>query len=144
MTGNDDINDPKGGIPTADGLWAMHRQNLDALNGAAKLALKGSQTIVNRYGDLVSEAHRQFAVLLWRGTYSQNPCGAERTSTDSARRAIDTTFDYVMSLAEIATKLQIEGLAIFRHSALDSLRFFELARHQGSDRTRDASGADVT
>jgi hypothetical protein len=86
-----------------------------------KLALDGAQTSVDRYSEIVSEAHRRFAVLRWRGTLPLGT-GSEGSSTlESAERAINTVVVHAAALAEIATKLQLESLHIFQCSALNSL-----------------------
>jgi len=125
MARNDSTEDHDGGIWTANNLLAMHQRNLDAMNGAVKHALEGVQMIATRYGDFVSEAHRQFALMLWRGTLSRSASGEERSSVDAARQAIDATFGHVISLAEIAAKLHLESLTIVKHSALHSLTALE-------------------
>jgi hypothetical protein len=95
------------------------------LNDAGKLALDGAQAIVGRYGDLVSAAHRQWAVQLWRGTLPLHGGNEESSAVEIAQRSIDSTFAHAVALAEIVTKLQLESLAIFRRGALDSLKLFE-------------------
>jgi hypothetical protein len=141
---NDGTNGPEGSIPTPNRLLAMHQRNLDAPNGAVKLALEGAQTIVNRYGDFVSEAHRQFAVLLWRGMLPRNTDGEERSSADAAQRAVDTAFAYATALTEIATKLQLEALTIVRHSTLDNLKLLKQHLRDESSDSGSASGLDAT
>jgi hypothetical protein len=54
--------------PVSDALVKLHEQNLTALSEAVKLALDGAQSSVDRYNEIVSETHRRFAVLRWRGT----------------------------------------------------------------------------
>jgi hypothetical protein len=141
---NDGTDGPKNSIPTVNRLLAIHQQALDALNGAVKLALEGAQTIVNRYEDFVSEAHRQFAVLQWRGTVPRNADGEESSSVEVAQGAIDTTFAHAVALTEIATKLQLESLTVLRHSALDSLKLFEPHLRDKSKHPGSASGLDAT
>jgi hypothetical protein len=112
-----------------------HQQNVNPLNGAAKLALDGARATLDRYGEIVSEVHRRFAVLTWRGRLQAANDG---TSEPLAQRAIDTYLAHAAALAEIATKLQLECEMIFARSALDSSNFVESHAHNGpsSENTR--------
>jgi hypothetical protein len=88
------------GRPTLDVLQGLHQQNADALNDALKVALDGAQTAL----DLLSEAHRRCAVLVWRGILP-----------------FDAVAD-AAAIAGIAAKVQLDSRAIFQRSALNGLR----------------------
>jgi hypothetical protein len=115
---SDDLRDNR---PIPDALIRRHQQNVASLNGAMKLALDGAQTSVDRYNEIVSEAHRRFAVLMWRGTLPLRTCNEESSALEIAQRAINTAFVHAAALAEIAATLQLESLDIFQRSALNSL-----------------------
>jgi hypothetical protein len=62
----------------------------------------------------------------WRGTLLRNTDGEQSSSFDVAQRAVEVTFTHTVALTKFPTKLQLESLTIFRHSALDSLKLLEL------------------
>lgn len=112
ITGHtDDLRDNR---PMPDVLVRLHQQNVTGLDEAMKLALDGAQTSVDRYCEIVSEAHRRFAVLTWRGTLPLRTCNEESATLEIAQRAISTAFIHAAALVEIATKLESESLHIFQ------------------------------
>ena len=64
-----------------------HQQNVNPLNEAAKLALDDVKATLDRYGEIVSEMHRRFFMLSWRGTLDATDDGS---SEPIAQRAIGT------------------------------------------------------
>jgi hypothetical protein len=114
MTVTDHTHDLSGNRPVPDALLRLHEQNVAGLNGAVRFALDGAQASLDRYNEIVSEAHRRFAVLMWRGTLSLDAAN-DGTSPLIAQRAISTYLAHAAELAEIATKLQLECATIFQH-----------------------------
>jgi putative oxidoreductase len=102
-------------------------QNLNPLNGAAKLALDGAQANLDHYGEIVSEVHRRSALLAWRGRFH----AANDGTSELAQRAIDTYLAHAAVLAEIGTKLQLECEIILLRSARNSSNFTEPHAHNG-------------
>ncbi len=72
-------------------LLALLQRNIDAMNGAVKLALESMQAIANRHGDFVSEAHHQLALMLWRGAMPPTLDGTPAVSLEIAKRVIETS-----------------------------------------------------
>ena len=116
---------------TVDALLALQQRNLDAVNGAVKLALEGMQAIASRQGDFVSEAHRQVALLLWRGTMPPKLNGAPAVSLEIVKRALETNLAHAVTVCELAAQLQREGLTMFGRSACDCLSLLEGAPRAG-------------
>jgi hypothetical protein len=108
------------GRPVPNVSRRLRPRNINALNGAVKLALD-AQTVADRY----SEAHRRFAVLMWRGTLPLHADGDGSSAIVVAQRAINTPLAHAAALAELAKKLQLESLTIFQRSAVDNLNLLE-------------------
>jgi hypothetical protein len=138
MARKDSTGGVENGRPMPDIWQRLHQQNFDALNGVLKLGLDGAQTVAERYGNTVYEAHRRFAVLMWRGTPTPEADGDRSSALVVAQRATNTTLAHAAALAEIATKLQLESLAIFERSALASLNLFEPQVRNGHTTRVDA------
>ena len=82
-----------------------HQQNVYPLNEAAKPTLDDARATLDRYGEVVSEVRRRFALLIWRGALDAADSG---TSELAAQRAIGIYLAHVAALADLATKLQLE------------------------------------
>jgi len=93
------------------------RQHVNPLNGVAKLALDCAQATLDRYGEIVSEVYRRFALLAWRGKFHAADDG---TSEPLAQPAIDTYLAHAAALAQAATKLQLEYEMILARCAPSS------------------------
>ena len=115
-----------------DALLALQQRNLDAVNGAVKLALEGMQAIASRQGDFVSEAHRQLALLLWRGTMPPKLNGAPAVSLEIVKRALDTSLAHAVTVSELAVQLQRQGLTMLERSVCDCFSLLEGAPRAGN------------
>jgi hypothetical protein len=82
-----------------------HQQNVYPLNEAAKLTLDDVRATLDRYGEVVSEVRRRFALLSWRGALDAADGGTSELAT---QRAIGTYLAHAAALAELTTKLQLE------------------------------------
>lgn len=112
-------------VAAAEALLALQQRNIDAMNGAVKLALESMQAIASRHGDFVSEAHHQLALLLWRGAMLPKPDFTPAVSLEIAKRVIDTSFANAATVTELAAKLQREALTMFGRSVCDCLSLLD-------------------
>jgi len=119
-------------VAAVDALLALQQRNIDAMNGAVKLALESMQAIANRHGDFVSEAHHQLALLLWRNALPPTLDGTPTLSLEIAKRVIDTSLAQAVTVTELAAKLQRQGLTMFGRSVCDCLSLLD-----GPPRTGD-------
>lgn len=106
-------------------LLALQQRNIDAMNGAVKLALESMQAIANRHGDFVSEAHHQLALMLWRGAMPPTLDGTPAVSLEIAKRVIETSLAHAVTVTELAAKLQRQGLKMFGRSVCDCLSLLD-------------------
>jgi hypothetical protein len=125
MVGNQDGNKTSDGIPVLNRALGIHQRNLESLSRAVTVALEQSQSVLNSYGELVSKTHRQVGVLLWRQPAHPDQTFDPKSSMKAVEEAIDTVFGHVAEIVGIATRLQMESLAIFKRSALDTLDLLE-------------------
>ena len=56
-----------GNDPAGNRSPECHRRDIDVLSRTTELALESAKAILDHYDDVVSKAHRETAVLLWRG-----------------------------------------------------------------------------
>ena len=97
--------------------------DIDRLGQTAGATFDGARAILARYDELVATAQRETALLLWRGLAPAALDGPLASSLDAAKRAVIASFSQGIALAEIATQLQLEGIALLRRVAADSLAF---------------------
>jgi hypothetical protein len=119
--GKSGVQDAAGAAAGMDGMMALHQRQLEAMTGALKSALDGAHQVANRQCEALAEAHRQFAVLLWRGAKLPTGNTGMTPGLDFAKRAFETCFAQTVALTEIATKAQLEALSVFDKTVADTL-----------------------
>ena len=97
--------------------------DMDRLGQTAGATFDGARAVLARYHELVATAQRETALLLWRGMGPTAFDGPLASSLDATQRAAVASFSQGIALAEIAAQLQLEGLALLRRVAADSLAF---------------------
>jgi hypothetical protein len=107
--------------PSDNGSSACCRRDIDGLSQTTELALESAKAILDRYDDVVSKAHRETALLLWRGITPPVLDEYLGSSLDVTTRAVVAAFSQGLALTEIAAKLQLEGLALLRRMAAESI-----------------------
>jgi hypothetical protein len=140
MIGNQDANKASEGIPVLNRALGIHQRNLEALSRAVTLALEQSRSVLDSYGELVSRTHRQVGVLLWRQPTHADQSFDPKSSKKAVEETINTVFGHVAEIVGIATKLQMESLAIFKRSALDTLNLLEPPRFTDTSPPRESAG----
>jgi hypothetical protein len=110
-----------GNDPAGNRSPECHRRDIDVLSRTTELALKSAKAILDHYDDVVSKAHRETAVLLWRGVTPPMLDDYLGSSLDATTRAVVAAFSQGLALTEIAAKLQLEGLAFLRRMAVESI-----------------------
>jgi hypothetical protein len=97
------------------------RTDIDRLGQTAGAAFDSARAVLAHYDELVAAAQRETALLLWRGMAPVALDGPLASSLDAAKRAAIASFSQGIALAEIAAKLQLEGIALLRRVAAESL-----------------------
>jgi hypothetical protein len=95
----------------------------DRLDRATGAAFDSARAVLARYDELVATAQRETALLLWRGMAPPTLDGSLTSSLDATKRAVIASFSQGIALAEIAAKLQLEGIALLRRVAVESLAY---------------------
>ena len=111
----------KENAPVGNGSSLRQRHDVDVLSRTTELALESAKAILDRYDELVSAAHRETALLLWRGITPGPLDNYIGSSLDVTKRAMVAAFSQGIALTEIAAKLQLESLALFRRIAVEGL-----------------------
>jgi hypothetical protein len=102
-----------------NGSSSRHRHDADVLGRSTELALNSAKAILDRYEEVISTAHRESALLLWRGI--SPPLDAHPSSSlEMTKRAFIASLSQGMTLVEIAAKLQLEGVALLRRMAVQT------------------------
>jgi hypothetical protein len=96
---------------------------IDPLGETAGAAFDGARAVLARYDEIVATAQRETALLLWRGMAPAGLDGPFASSLDATKRAVMASFSQGIALAEIAAKLQLEGIALLRRVAAESLAY---------------------
>jgi hypothetical protein len=118
-----------------NGSSLHHERDIDVLTRTTELALESAKAILDRYDELMSTAHRETALLLWRGITPPPLEDHLRSSLEVTKRAVIASLSQGITLAEIAARLQLEGIALFRQMATESLvRSPSLRPHAGTKR----------
>jgi hypothetical protein len=97
--------------------------DIDRLGQTAGAAFDSARAILARYDELVATAQRETALLLWRGMAPVALDGHVASSLDATKRAVIASFSQGIALAEIAAKLQLEGIALLRRVAAEGLAY---------------------
>jgi len=100
---------------SGNGSSPRHRHDADV----TELALKSAKAILDRYEEVISTAHRESALLLWRGI-SPPLDGHLGYSLEVTKRAFIASLSQGITLVEIAAKLQLEGVALLRRMAVQT------------------------
>jgi hypothetical protein len=108
----------------AEAWLALHHRNLDALNEASKRALERTQAIAIEHVDLVSDAHRHLAELLWCGARS-GANGDLNSCLTLAKEMVDNSLTRSLALAEMTTRVQLDGFAVFKRSVSEMLELLQ-------------------
>jgi hypothetical protein len=95
--------------------------DIDPLGKTAGAAFDSAKAVLARYDELVATAQRETALLFWRGMAPAALDGPLACSLDATKRAVTASFSQGIALAEIAAKLQLEGIALLRRVAAESL-----------------------
>jgi hypothetical protein len=104
---------------SGNGSSPRHRHDADVLDRSTELALKSAKAILDRYEEVISTAHRESALLLWRGI-SPPLDGHLSSSLEVTKRAFIASLSQGITLVEIAAKLQLEGVALLRRMAVQT------------------------
>jgi len=115
------MNPKHGTLGTKNNNTGGDGSDVDLLGRTAALAFESAKAVLDRYDELVSTAHRQTAVLLWRGITPPTHDDYLGSSLDMTTRAVVAALSQGIALTEIAAKLQLEGLALFRRMAAESM-----------------------
>ncbi|HEV2551213.1 MAG TPA: hypothetical protein VGU20_28145 [Stellaceae bacterium] len=97
--------------------------DINRLGQATGAAFDSARAALARYDELVATAQRETALLLWRGMAPTALDGPLASSLDATKRAVIASFSQGIALAEIAAQLQLEGVALLRRVAAESLAF---------------------
>jgi hypothetical protein len=97
--------------------------DIDRLGEATEAAFDTAKAVLARYEELVATAQRETALLFWRGMQPGALDGPLASSLDATKRAVMASFSQGIAVAEIAAKLQLEGVALLRRVATESLAF---------------------
>jgi len=109
-----------GGNGSGNGSSPDPHHEINLLSGTTERALEDAKIILDRYEELISTAHRETALLLWRGITP--PLDDHlRSSLETTTRVFIASLAQGITLAEIAVKLQLEGVALLRRMAAESL-----------------------
>ena len=112
--------------PVIDGnefvsLWSMQAGNLVALSEAIASVLSRAQSLAGMYGDAISKTHRHLTVELWRGLSHGNQFADPRRCAKITPHAINASFSNAIAATQLATKLQLESLAVLKLVTLSGL-----------------------
>ena len=114
-----------GGNGSRGGSPPDPRHQDDVLSGTTERAFENAKIILERYEELISTAHRETALQLWRGITP--PLDDHlRSSLEMTKRVFIASLSQGITLAEIATKLQLEGFALLRRMTAESFALTHL------------------
>lgn len=104
-----------------EGLIALQRRQIDAINQIARIALHGTRDVAARQSDVTSKLHRQIfdlvsCSLAWPAVEDGMVSGVA-----FARQAVGISIAHSIALIEITAKMEMHALAILNKSASVSL-----------------------
>jgi hypothetical protein len=104
-----------------EGLIALWRRQIDAINQIARIALHGTRDVAARQPDIISKLHRQIfdlvsCSLAWPAVEDGMVSGVA-----FARQAVGISIAHSIALIEITAKMEMHALTILNKSVSVSL-----------------------
>jgi len=116
-------------------LIAARRKDIEALTEANKVAYAGMQALVQKQTEILSKSMQDMQAATQKMTASGNPADVMTKQGEFVQQGLQTAFNNMRELAEMAQKAQAEALAVITRRAEQSM---EEARNLMKDAGKQA------
>ncbi|WP_454763063.1 phasin family protein [Cupriavidus campinensis] len=93
------------------------RKDIDAITEANKIAYEGMQALVQKQTEILSKSMQEIQAAAQKMTAGGNPAEAMAKQGEFVQQGLQTAFNNMRELAEMAQKSQAEALAVITKRA---------------------------
>jgi len=97
------------------------RKDIDAITEANKIAYEGVQALVQKQTEILSKSMQEIQAAAQKMTAGGNPAEAMAKQGEFVQQGLQTAFNNMRELAEMAQKSQAEALAVITKRAEQSI-----------------------